>query len=62
MYLIAINVESCAVRIIIFWLVANNNVAVGDILPAVDGDIGIIKEENRVGAFNLASYSLGKSS
>ena len=36
--------------------------AVGDILPEVCGDIILINEENNVGAFNLARYSLGKSS
>ena len=43
-------------------MVANNDVVVGDIFPEVDGDIGLINEENRVGDFNLARYSLGKSS
>ena len=62
MYSIAADGESCVVRIIIFWLVDNNDVAVGDIFPAFCGDIGVIKEENFVGAFNLARYSLGKSS
>ena len=62
MYLIAADSESCSVRIILFWLIANNNAAVGDILPEVCGNIGLINEENCVGAFNLARYSLGKSS
>ena len=61
-YSIAADGESCVVRIIIFWLVDNNDVAVGDIFPAFCGDIGVIKEENFVGAFNLARYSLEKSS
>ena len=61
MYSIAANGESCAVRIIVFLSIANNNAAVGDILPAVYRDIGLINEENCVGAFNLARYCLGKS-
>ena len=61
-YSIAANGDSCAVRIILFYLVSNNDAAVGDILPEVCGDIILINEENNVGAFNLARYSLGKSS
>ena len=45
MYLIATYGESCELRIILFWSVANNNAAVGDIFPAVGGDICLINEE-----------------
>ena len=37
------------VRIVLFWSLANNYAAVGDILPAVCGYIGLINEKNRVG-------------
>ena len=56
-YSIAANGEPCELRIILFWLVANNYAAVCDILLAVYGNTGLTNEENCVGAFNLARYS-----
>ena len=53
-YQIAADGESFAVMIILLCLEANNDAAVGDILPAVSGEIGLINEENRVGSFYLA--------
>ena len=57
----ATNGELCAVMIIFFCSVANNSTAIGDILPAVSGDIGLVDEENRAVEFNLDRYYLGKS-
>ena len=58
MHSVAINSEACAVRIFFFGSVVYEYSTIGDVPPAINGQLLFVNEKHRVCAFDLACHSL----
>ena len=58
---VAADGEPCAVWVIFFGSVVDDDPAVGDISPAVEGHVLFWNKENGVSSFDLAGHTLGQA-